>query len=191
MCEYPTGVLFNLIKTHILTSEQARRTDSLNVTVRHRLQQGKANQATPCVVPLLEKVPIAPAKKKGEGMGKAGINRRGGKKIGWREGSGGAWNVRGTHSAHGIAESAACAPQDVALDSPLLSHRVLKAAQVPLAPAGLVCVVGGRGVWGTCGVWSGERLRVPRGEAACSRSRRSHQTKAPHVAFPRGAGRPW
>ena len=31
---------------------------------------------------------------------------------------------------------------------------------------------------------------MPRGEAACSRSRRSHQRKAPHVAFPRGGGRP-
>ena len=77
----------------------------------------------------------------------------------------GAWNVRGTHSTHGIAESAACAPQDVALDSPLLSHRVLKAAQVPLAPAGLVCVVGVGVGWGTC-VWS-----VGRGEAACAERR--------------------
>ena len=54
---------------------------------------------------------------------------------------------------------------------------------------------GGRGVGSTRVSWVssvGEaRLRVPRGEAACSRSRRSHQTKAPHVAFPRGAGRPW
>ena len=96
------------------------------------------------------------------------------RRSGGGEGAG-AWNVRGTHSAHGIAESAACAPQDVALDSPLLSHRVLKAAQVPLAPAGLVCVVGG-GVCGAvcvgrrvargCGVWGRgcvcreERLRA-------------------------------
>ena len=32
-------------------------------------------------------------------------------------------------------------------DSALLSHRVFRAAQVPLAPAGLVCVVAG-GLWG-------------------------------------------
>ena len=88
------------------------------------------------------------------------------RRSGGGEGAG-AWNVRGTHSAHGIAESAACAPQDVALDSPLLSHRVLKAAQVPLAPAGLVCVVGD-GVCGArveCGQGRGcvcreERLRA-------------------------------
>jgi len=80
MCEYPTGVLFNLIKTHILTSEQARRTDSLNVTVRHRLQQGKANQATPCVVPLLEKVPIAPAARVGRWQRRATLQEE---QVGW------------------------------------------------------------------------------------------------------------
>merc|ERR1740130_2380321 len=80
MCEYPTGVLFNLIKTHVLTSEQARRTDSLNVTVRHRLQQGNANQATPCVVPLLEKVPIAPAARVGRWQRRATLQEE---QVGW------------------------------------------------------------------------------------------------------------
>ena len=72
--------------------------------------------------------------------------------------AGRAW-VRGVCAAHTAPTARARARRVLRemwhFDSALLCHRVFRAAQVPLAPAGLVCVVAGGVCWGdgTCGSW--------------------------------------
>ena len=64
--------------------------------------------------------------------------------AGWERGRG----VCAAHTAPTARARARRVHREVwHFDSALLSHRVFRAAQVPLAPAGLVCVVAG-GLWG-------------------------------------------